>query len=163
MELSETPPTLVFDVEGEAFRGDHFLDMFLHVPAYYHARKGGVGPYFQALTLFPAGGVATARGFRGPIEDLEWKRFVVKVIQMTRATVVPVYVHGRNGRLFQFVSQFSPTLRLALLLNETRNKMGRPVRVTIGDPLPYEALAGFRDRQALLDHLRATVFALCAV
>ena len=114
----------------------------------------------EALTVFPSGGVATARGWRGPVEDLEWKRFVAKVIQMTEATVVPIYVHGRNSRLFQLVSQFSQTLRLALLIYETRNKMNRPVRLTIGDPIPYADLAHLRDRQALLDHLRAAVFAL---
>lgn len=53
MEPGRKVLPLVFDVEGEAFRGDWFLDMLIHTPAYYHAEKGGVGPYFQALTLFP--------------------------------------------------------------------------------------------------------------
>jgi hypothetical protein len=53
MEPGKRVLPLVFDSEGESFRGDWFLDPLLHVPAYYHAEKGGAGPYFQALTLFP--------------------------------------------------------------------------------------------------------------
>jgi len=37
-------------------------------------------------------------------EDLEWKRFVVKVIRQTRATVLPLYIHGRNSRLFHLAA-----------------------------------------------------------
>lgn len=114
----------------------------------------------EALAIFPAGGVATSPGFRGKAEDLEWKRFVGKVIQTTRATVVPIYVHGQNSRLFQVVSQFSMTLRLALLLYEVKNKMGNPVRVTIGDPIDYQTLAVRKNRHDLMSYLREVTYGL---
>ncbi len=114
----------------------------------------------EALGIFPAGGVATAPRFWGAAQDLEWKRFVAKLIQQTRCTVVPIYMHGQNSRLFQIVSQFSQNLRLSLLLNEVRNKMGRDLRVTIGDPVPFSELATIRDRQQLLDHLRSLTYEL---
>ena len=115
----------------------------------------------QALGIFPAGGVSTApRKFWKAAEDLEWKRFVAKVIQQTEATVVPIYVHGRNSRLFQMASQVSLSLRLSLLLNEVRNKIGREISLSIGDPIAYQQIAHLKDRQALLDHLREVTFGL---
>lgn len=113
-----------------------------------------------ALGIFPAGGVATAAGGWGKARDLEWKRFVAKLIQQTQATVIPLYFHGQNSRLFQLVSQFSQDLRLSLLLSEVRNKMGRPLHISVGTPIPYPELAGIRNRQELLDRLRALTFAL---
>lgn len=93
-----------------------------------------------AILIFPAGGVATSDSFFGPVTDLEWRSFVTKLIQKTRATVIPMFFHGQNSRLFQIVSQFSYTLRLALLLHEVRNKMGRTIEVKIGDPIAYQEL-----------------------
>ncbi|MEM7374356.1 MAG: lysophospholipid acyltransferase family protein [Bacteroidota bacterium] len=114
----------------------------------------------EALVIFPSGGVATSpNGFK-KAEDLEWKRFTAKVIQMAKATVLPVFIPGENSRLFQMASQLSPTLRLSLLLHEVRNKMGKEFHLKIGDPIPFSDLAPIKDRQQLLDHLRAITFNL---
>lgn len=120
-------------------------------------RRLGAG---EALAIFPAGGVSTAPTPWGAADDLEWKRFVARLIQQTRATVVPLYLPGQNSRLFQVVSQFSLNLRLGLLLHEVRNKMGRQIPVHIGRPVPFEELAHLKNRQQLLDHLRALTYAL---
>ncbi len=112
-----------------------------------------------AIIIFPAGGVATSAGFFGPAKDLEWRLFVTKLIQQSKATVVPMYFHGQNSRLFQIVSQFSYTLRLAMLLNEVRNKMGRTIHLQIGEPIPYATLPQKR-RNDLLDYLREQTFLL---
>lgn len=114
----------------------------------------------HAMGVFPSGGVATAKSFFGPAVDLEWKRFVAKVIQLSQATVVPVFFAGQNSRLFQMVSQFSMPLRLGLLLYETKNKMGKRFRVEIGDPIPFGEMAPYRDRDALLGFLRARTLEL---
>lgn len=117
-------------------------------------RQGG------ALGIFPAGGIATANRVVGKAKDLEWKRFVAKLIQQFRPTVVPMYFPGQNSRLFHLASVIHLDFRLSLLLNEVRNKMGQTISVVIGDPIPPVELAAIRDRQALLDHLREQVFAL---
>lgn len=116
----------------------------------------------EALAIFPAGGVATSPKVFDKAQDLEWKRFTVKVIQQTQATVVPIFVHGQNSRLFQMASHISLPLRLSLLLNEIRNKMGKTVRINIGDPIPYETLSKATDRQGMLDYLRKITFDLGA-
>ncbi|HMO38885.1 MAG TPA: lysophospholipid acyltransferase family protein [Saprospiraceae bacterium] len=114
----------------------------------------------EALGIFPSGGVATAPSVFTKVQDLEWKRFTARLIQQTQATVVPLYFHGRNSHLFQFASHIHLNLRLSLLLNEIRNKMGKTVRISIGDPIFYAQLKGYKDRQQLLNYLRQTTLEL---
>lgn len=114
----------------------------------------------QAIVIFPAGGVATAPGGWGKAEDLVWKRFTAKMIQRSQATVIPVFVHGQNSRIFHLVSQFSAALRLSLLLREVKNKRKKTIEVTIGDPIPFAHLSAYKDKQALLDYLREKTFSL---
>jgi len=107
----------------------------------------------QAIAIFPSGGVATAKRVIGPLEDLEWKRFVLKLVQKSQATVVPIFFHGQNSFLFQLASHIHPNFRLSLLLNEVRNKMNRTIGISIGDPLPYEELLKVGKNDELLHHL----------
>ncbi len=111
-----------------------------------------------AIVIFPGGGISTAKGWWGEVIDLDWKRFAAKLIQQAQATVVPIYFHGQNSRLFQIVSQFSLTLRLALLLHEVRRRMGTTLYINIRNPLPFESIAHLKNRQQLLDHLRQIVY-----
>lgn len=113
-----------------------------------------------AIVIFPAGGISTADGTFGPVTDIEWQPFVAKLIQASQATVVPVYFHGHNSRLFHFVSQFSPTLRLALIIHELRNKIGKSIQVTIGDPIAYQQLPQTKERDALVQYLRQHTYNL---
>ncbi len=111
------------------------------------------------VLIFPAGGVATASGTFGTAVDLGWKHFVAKLVQQSRATVLPMFFQGQNSRLFQCASQFSMTLRLALLMFETRHLRGRRLRVEIGHPVPFTELAHIR-RRDLTAHLRQRVESL---
>jgi len=115
----------------------------------------------NAVVIFPAGGIATTvRGPFGKAVDLEWKLFVTKLIQVTKATVLPIYFHGQNSRIFQLASHMSLTLRLALIIHEVNRKAGHTIRASIGDPIPYQNLAGIRKRKELLHHLRSSIYAL---
>jgi len=115
----------------------------------------------NAIVIFPAGGIATTvHGPFGKAVDLEWKLFVTKLIQMTQATVIPIYFHGQNSRIFQLASHMSLTLRLALIIHEVNRKAGKTIRVSVGDPIPYQDLASIRKRKDLLSHLRESIYAL---
>ncbi|MEN0004350.1 MAG: lysophospholipid acyltransferase family protein [Bacteroidota bacterium] len=115
----------------------------------------------EALGIFPAGAVATApKIWKRKAHDLEWKRFVAKLIQTTQATVVPIYFSGQNSRLFQVASNINASLRLSLLIHEMRNKRGKTHPIAIGDPILYEDIAHLKDRQALLNYLRSETFKL---
>ena len=111
--------------------------------------------------VFPGGAVATsARIFQRHAVDPEWKLFTIKAIARAGATVVPVFFEGQNSRLFQLASHVSLTLRLSLLFNEVRNKIGSVVAVRIGAPVPYAVLSHPGDRRALADHLRRMTYRL---
>lgn len=112
------------------------------------------------IVIFPAGGIATSKGPFGQAVDLEWKTFAAKLIQTSKATVVPIYFHGQNSRIFQIVSQFSLTLRLSLIISEVNRKIGETIKVSIGDPIPYQDIADIKKRQALTDYLREVTYGL---
>ncbi|HRW05762.1 MAG TPA: lysophospholipid acyltransferase family protein [Caldilineaceae bacterium] len=115
----------------------------------------------NAIVIFPAGGIATtANGPFGHAVDLEWKLFVAKLIQMTKATVLPIHFDGQNSRVFQLASHISETLRLALIIHEVNRQQGATIRVTIGDPIPYHQLADIRKRKELLHYLRNVIYDL---
>ncbi len=113
------------------------------------------------IIIFPAGGISTTQGyFSQTATDLDWKLFMAKLVQSSKATVVPVYFPGQNSRLFQVVSQFSLTLRLSLVIREVNDRIGKPLRVVVGNPISYDNLAHIEGRQALTDHLRRCTYAL---
>ena len=88
--------------------------------------------------------------------DPSWRRFTARLIAKSGATVVPVFFEGHNSRLFQLASHLHQTLRMALLVNEFKIRVGEPVRVVIGRPLdPGEIAARAADARALMDYLRA--------
>lgn len=113
------------------------------------------------LLIFPAGGVSTRSRFGfGPLADLPWTTFAAKLILRTRATVVPCFFHGENDRLFHIASHIAAPLRLALLLRAVHGHRNRPVRVTLGEPMPFDSLPLARGRQGLTAYLHACTWAL---
>jgi len=93
------------------------------------------------IVVFPAGGVATAEDPFGKAEELPWKQFVVRLIQQTDATVLPIYFEGQNSALFHFVSRYSLSIRLSLLVCELRHRVGSTVRASIGAPIANSVLS----------------------
>lgn len=118
--------------------------------------KGG------AVVVFPAGAISTTPDALGmkPAVDGRWQPFASQLIQRSKATVIPIWFGGQNGRLFQIASHVSATLRLSLIFHEVKARIGTSLPVAIGAPIPFAELAAIRDRQALADELRARVYAL---
>ncbi len=118
--------------------------------------KGGV------VVVFPAGAVSTAPDKLGlkPAVDARWQPFVSQLIQRSKATVVPIWFGGQNSRLFQIASHLSYTLRISLIFHEVKSRIGTCLPVVIGSPIPFSAISGVKDRQALADQLRDLVYGL---
>lgn len=94
----------------------------------------------ESIVIFPSGGVATSKRPFKKAEELEWKKFILKLIRQSKATVIPFYFHGQNSPLFQFISQVSMDFRISMLLNEVRNKVGKTLKFSIGKPITYEEM-----------------------
>jgi putative hemolysin len=107
----------------------------------------------EALVIFPGGGVATVQKINGEVEEFPWRSFIASRIHETQCTVVPIYFHGKNSPLFHLVSKVSMNMRLGLLLHELMNKRGTCISVAIGDPIPYDQMKVYKNRQALIDFL----------
>jgi len=109
------------------------------------------------IIVFPAGGVATAKSMFGRAVDLPWKLFAARMIQTSKASVLPIWFEGQNGPLFHLASRFSLTLRLSLLVSEFRRFAGSTLRVTIGPVIPFADLKYGADRKLLTEELHAMV------
>lgn len=112
------------------------------------------------ILIFPGGGVATAENPLGKAEELPWKLFAARLIQQTEAAVLPVHFEGQNSALFHFVSRYSLTLRLALLIRQFERMMGATIGIRIGAPMMPAEVAGIRNTQLLNDELYLRVHEL---
>ena len=141
-------------IDFSATREAQALNLQTRREALRHLSEG------TTIVVFPAGGVATSPTTFGRAVDLPWKRFTARMIHSSRAQVLPLYFEGQCSPLFQFVSKFSLTLRLALIIREFRVRVGQPLRVHVGEVIPPEACQEIRDRQALMMMLYERVHAL---
>lgn len=121
-----------------------------------HLRAGG------SIVVFPGGTVSNKERFFGSAAavDPDWQPFTSHLIRTSRASVAPMFFVGQNSALFQFISHFSPTLRLGLLFNEVRRLRRRSLRVEIGQIIPFEELSQLGSRVELANHLRSVTYAL---
>jgi putative hemolysin len=112
------------------------------------------------IVVFPGGGVATAEHPFGKAEELPWKSFTARLVQLAHAAVLPVFFEGQNSALFHFVSRYSLTLRLALLVSEFRYCVGGTIAAHVGDVVPFGDFRARNDRNALTEELYALVHRL---
>ncbi len=110
------------------------------------------------VLIFPSGMVSTAgkMGF-GSVKDGEWTTFAAKLVKEAKATVLPVYFHGRNSRKFHVMSHIAEPLRMGMLLHEAVNKFGRNLDVTLGEPLTWNEELAKLSRKQLTEHLYRSV------
>lgn len=120
-----------------------------------HVKQGG------CIVVFPSGGVSTTPTPFDPLAvDDEWKPFTAKLITQSRAHVTPIFFAGQNSRLFQIASHLSLELRLALVFREVRRRIGKTLRVEIGETLTPETLETAGKRRGLMEFLREQTYAL---
>src|SRR5208282_3023882 len=73
---------------------------------------------------------------------------------------LPVYFEGQNSALFHFVSRYSLSLRLALLVLEFRHHIGATLRATIGLPISWAEIAASANGGSIIDELYVRVHRL---
>lgn len=106
-----------------------------------------------ALLAFPAGEVASLQVARRMVADPPWQRGVAALARKAGAPVLPVFVHGRNGALFQAAGLVHPRLRTLLIPRENM-RTGRTVQVSVGTAVSAERLASFASDEDMSAYLR---------
>ncbi len=121
-----------------------------------HLKEGGV------LAIFPAGEVATWQdGFSG-IRDKEWDPAVMKFIRKAGVPVFPMYIEGKNSKMFRLAGKIHPMLRTALIPHELFNKRGKTVNVIAGTQIAVKRLEELDDAnyskflRASVDYLKGS-------
>jgi putative hemolysin len=113
----------------------------------------------RLVVLFPSGRIAYWH--EGKLTERPWQTSIVALARRYECPVVPVNIQARNSGLFYFLSRFSTDLRDITVFHELLNKTGRSYRITVGKPVPTDALEG--DAAAVTARLQAhTVDALAA-
>lgn len=109
------------------------------------------------LFLFPAGEVARRPARYDQATDVEWHSGLANLVRLTHATVLPIYVSGRNSWLYYLLSALHPRLGALLLGREVLNKRGSGLQVCVGRPIRYRDLPPSRSAEELTAHLRQAV------
>ena len=112
------------------------------------------------LVIFPAGEVSHRKWLQSEIIDPQWSDTVTRLIDITQATVTPVYIHGQNSNLFQWLGLIHPRLRTLMLIRELLNKQGSAITIRIGKTISYSKLKSFDSESELLHYLRIRTYML---
>lgn len=114
----------------------------------------------KPVGFFPAGAIGMTDK-DGIIVDRPWQPVVLQIIHKAKVPVIPIYFHGTNSRLFNYLGHHSVPLRTALLAREMFKKKGKPMRISIGEPVSVEKQAEFgKDYEALGWYLRMKTYDL---
>jgi putative hemolysin len=113
-----------------------------------HVTSGGL------LVVFPAGEVAHFDFRTGAIRDPEWHSTAARLIRITGARALPVFVSGANSIPFQVLGMLNARLRTAALPAELLNKRGEVVEVGIGGAIDPSRMRALPDDEAAIRYLR---------
>ncbi|MDX9786522.1 MAG: GNAT family N-acyltransferase [Desulfobacterales bacterium] len=113
-----------------------------------------------ALLVFPSGTVSHLSLSRREISDPAWNTGSGKIIHKAQAPVLPIFIDGANGTLFQLLGLIHPALRTALLPRELVNKRNRKITIKIGKLIPYPHLRAICAEDRLMGYLRWRTYLL---
>jgi putative hemolysin len=122
-----------------------------------HLSNGGV------VVIFPSGSVAASETMFGPVVEREWNPFTAKMVQRSKAQVLPIFFPGSNSRWYQIANQLSATLRQGLLLYEISHAMNKPQAPIVGHLINRETIAEWSNNpRGFLTWVRSETLALGA-
>jgi len=97
-------------------------------------RLGGV------VVVFPAGMSANRPAPKFNLIEQPWTDGPTVMARRSGAVVVPVFLHGCDHWIFSVASLLHPDLRYMDWIGQTLRRKRRVVRISIGKPVPREAL-----------------------
>ena len=130
-------------------------NLWMRKQAMDHLKNGG------AVAIFPSGKVAASETMFGPIVERDWNPFTSKMIQRSKADVLPIFFPGANSRLYQIANQISATLRQGLLLYEIAHAFNKPQSPVVGHVIKNDKLLQWSNNpRGFMAWLRAETLSL---
>lgn len=93
----------------------------------------------QPIGFFPAGAVSKINR-HGQLVDRPWQPSIIRLIQQLNVPVIPIFFHGTNSFLFNFLGVVCWQLRTLRLPSEVFRKCNTTLHISVGDPIPVEEL-----------------------
>ncbi len=90
----------------------------------------------HCLLMFPGGEVSAYQWNERRITEPTWPKTAGWLASSSGASVVPVYIGGRNSILFHSLGMLHPRARTGLLAREMLNKHRRIIQIKVGGALP---------------------------
>lgn len=113
-----------------------------------------------ALIVFPAGEVSSVPHPDGGLTDRAWQPGIVRLIEWTAATVVPVFINAQPSRWFRWAARIHPALRTILLPRELLGQRGSRQTVAVGNAIPLSRVLELPGTEERLAYLRARTYGL---
>lgn len=115
------------------------------------------------LGFFPSGAVSNLIFKKGKfvIEDREWQSAVIKIIEKVKVPVIPAHISGRNSISFYLSKIFGYQARTLRLCHELKNKGGKEMVITFGEPIMPDTIKSFNNNTPELGkYLKEETYAL---
>lgn len=114
------------------------------------------------MGFFPAGSVSRLKFLNGrfTIHDRHWQPSVIRIIQKVNVPVIPIYIDCRNRYWFYISRIINWRLQSLVLCHELKNKKGKKMTLTFGEPIMPETIKQYPDIDELADFLRAKTYSL---
>jgi len=96
------------------------------------------------ILTFPFGLVS--RKNRGKIQDLEWKKNFLTKSRITKRSIIPVYINGKNSNHFYFVAnlrklfKIKVNIEMLFLVDEMYRQNNKKIQIIFGRPILIEKL-----------------------
>ena len=91
----------------------------------------------EPVGFFPAGAVAKVN-WRGRLKDREWQSSVIQLIEKLKVPVIPIFFHGSQSWMFNFLGVVCWQLRTFMHPHEVFNKRGKTFHISVGEPISVE-------------------------
>lgn len=116
----------------------------------------------QPVGFFPAGAMSKTDRHNFLV-DRPWQKSVLEIIARAKVPVIPIYFHGNNRWLFNLMGHICWPVRSLMLPREMFSKRGKPIHISVGEPIMPDEQAKFNgDAEALGKFLREKTYALAA-
>ena len=114
----------------------------------------------KSFVMFPSARVARPRRPGLTPEELPWLPGLARLVRLTGATVVPLHVSGRSGRLHQFLAGTHPRLGTLALAREMNSHRDKTMTVRVGRPISAERFLAGGSPARVVDDCRELVLGL---